>query len=255
MALIGRGELEFGHSTTVDWVAATEGKKPFSAPIKLNQMFAYAAWHEPPIVHADSKIHTLADLAGRRYSPSQPGSGAALLHHALMRAAGVFDKIRWTYGTWAEIYDAFVARRIDGVVGIITNGGLDGRIMKAEAAVKLRALEVPLDVVNKARKENAGILDEMIGPDVWPSLAKPIRMPLIGGVVASSPSVTPEAGYKITKAIFDNAKEVRQMAKPLSKIDIEFAVRNLMPAFPVNAGAAQYFKEKGVWRNELKIAG
>jgi TRAP transporter TAXI family solute receptor len=255
MALIGGGELEFGHSTTVDWVAATEGQKPFEGPIELHQMFAYAAWHEPPIVHADSDIRTVADLAGKRYSPSQPGSGAALLHHELMRAAGIYDSIDWAYGTWAEVYDAFKARRIHGVVGVITNGQLDGRILEAEAAVEVRALEVPEEVILAARQVNAGILDGMIGPDVWPTLEKPIRMPLIGGVVAASPNVTPEAGYAITSAIFDNAEEVRQMAQPLSAIDTEFAVRNMMTAFPVNAGAAQYFQEQGVWRDDLMIAG
>lgn len=254
MALIGAGELEFGHSTTVDWTAATSGQKPFNEPIELHQMFAYAGWHEPPIVHADSDIMTIADLAGKRYSPSQPGSGAALLHHTLMRAAGIYDSIDWTYGTWTEVYDAFKARRIHGVVGVITNGLPSGRIVEAEAAVEVRALEVPEDVIEAAREENAGILDGMIGPDVWPTLEKPIRMPLIGGVLASSPSVSAENGYAITKAIFDNAAEVREMAKPLSAIELEFAVRNLLVGFPVNAGAAQYFQEEGVWRDELTIA-
>lgn len=255
MALIGQGELEFGHSTTVDWTAASEGLPPYPGPIELHQMFGYAAWHEPPIVHADSDIRAIADLAGRRLSPSQPGSGTGILYHALMRAAGIYDEIDWSYGTWSEVYDAFKARRIHSVVGVITNGQLDGRIMEAEAAVEVRALEFPQEIIRAAQKENAGILEGTIGPEVWPTLGKPTLMPLITGVVAASPSVSPEAAYKITKAIFDNAAEVRQMAKPLSAIDTEFAVRNMMTAYPVNAGAAQYFKEAGVWRDDLKVAG
>lgn len=254
MALIGQGELEFGHSTTVDWTAASEGLAPYSGPIELHQMFGYAAWHEPPLVHADSDIRTVMDLAGRRLSPSQPGSGSAILYHALMRAAGIFDEIGWTYGTWSEVYDAFKARRIDSVVGVIANGQLDGRILEAEAAVALRALEFPAEIIAKARELNAGVLEGKLGPDAWPTLEKPILMPLITGVVAANPTVSAEAGYTITKAIFDNAEEVRQMAKPLSAIDVEFAVRNMMTAYPVNAGAAQYFKEAGVWRDDLKIA-
>jgi hypothetical protein len=255
MALIGRGKLEFGHSTTVDWVAATEGQAPFDGPIELHQMFAYAGWHEPPLVRADSDIMTIEDLAGRRYSPSQPGSGAALLHHELMRAAGLYDQINWSYGTWTEAYDAFVAGQIDAVVGVITNGAPSSNIQQAEAATPLRALAMPEAVLAKAREVNSGILDEMVGPDILPFLEEPIRMPLIGGVAAASPSVTPEAGYDVTKAIFDNAEEVRGMGGPLSGIRLDFAVKNLMASFPVNAGAAQYFQEQGVWRDDLIVAG
>jgi hypothetical protein len=34
-------------------------------------------------------------------------------------------------------------------------------------------------------------------------------------------------------------------------VRIDQATRFLLPGFPVNAGAARYYKEKGVWRNDL----
>ena len=63
-----------------------------------------------------------------------------------------------------------------------------------------------------------------------------------------------EDGYEIVKSVLDNVDEVKSFGKPLAGIGLEAAVNNLLAAYPVNAGAAQYYKEKGVWREELKIA-
>jgi TRAP transporter TAXI family solute receptor len=205
------------------------------------------------MVHADSDIMTINDLVGKRLSPSKPGSGTGLVYHDIMRKAGLFEKIDWSYGSWNEVYDAFKARNIHAVAGVITNGKPSGRIVQAEAAVDVRALEIPEDVMKAVQADNPGILDEVVGPDVWPTLTKPVRMPMLVGVVAAHPSITAEEGYNVTKAVLDHAEDVRKMGKPLEKIGVEFAVNRLMEAFPVNAGAAQYFKEKGVWREELKI--
>ncbi|PJE36958.1 hypothetical protein CVM52_09210, partial [Pseudooceanicola lipolyticus] len=73
-------------------------------------------------------------------------------------------------------------------------------------------------------------------------------------ILGSDDRVTPEIGYEVTKTILDNAEEVRSFGVPLAGVNPEDAVLNLLPSFPVNAGAAQYFKEQGTWREELIIA-
>lgn len=254
MALIGAGRLEFGHSATTDWPVATKGLKPFRSPIAVHQLFGYATWYEPPLVQADSDIRTIEDLVGKRFSPSKAGSGTALLFHTIMRANGLFEKIDWTYGSWSEIYSAFKARQIDSVVGVLNNGKPSPGVVQVEAAVKVRALEFPEEMLEKAQRENPGIIIAQLDKDDWPTLEKPTLMPAIGGVVAAHPSVTKEEGYKVTKAILEHTETLHKIGEPLRGVSLESAVGTLMPDFPVNAGAAQYFKEKGVWREDLKIA-
>jgi TRAP transporter TAXI family solute receptor len=254
MALIGAGRLEFGHSATTDWPVATKGLKPFRAPIKVNQLFGYATWYEPPIVHADSDIQTIDDLVGKRFSPSKAGSGTALLYHTIMKANGLFDRIDWTYGSWNEIYSAFKARQIHGVAGVLANGKPSPGVVQVEAAVEVRALEFPEEMLEKAQKLNPGIIITRLGTDDWPTLTKPTLMPAIGGVVATHPGVTAEEGYEVTKAILENTETLHKVGEPLHGVGLESAVGTLMLDFPVNAGAAKYFKEKGVWREELTVA-
>ena len=74
-----------------------------------------------------------------------------------------------------------------------------------------------------------------------------------GGVLATRPDVPDDVAYAVTKAIYDNAEFVRQRGGvQLKDIEPKFATEFLMPAYPVHPGAAKYFKEKGVWRPELK---
>jgi len=254
LALIASGDIEFGHTTSVEMVIAQAGQRPYRRPIDFQQMFAYATWHMPPLVRGDGPVRTLADLPGRRYAPSTHGSGAAILHHALMRAAGIDDRLRWTYGSWTDAYDAFKTGRLDVVVGVLTNGRLSTNIMEAQAVTAVRPLEIPADVLGRARQENGGIFAAAIDPAAWPGLEGPVLAPLTVGILAVSPRVTAEQGYEVTRAIFDHADEVRRLGLLLDKVEPEFAVRNMMAQFPVHAGAARYFRERGLWDARLRAA-
>lgn len=254
MFLIGRGELEFAHSTSVDWITALAGRKPYKRPVVANQLFAYAVWHQPLLVHADSDIRELTDLAGATFSPSQPGSGTAAMYNVLMASAQLQDRVRWRYGSWSEIYTAFRAKQIDCVVGVLTNGRLSSGIQQLQASFGLRALGIPGSIIADARSSNPGIFAGELTSLDWNVVNRPTPVPVMTGIVASGPTVSAEIGYTVTKAILDRAAEVRKLGAPLSGLTLEAAVSNLVDSAPVNAGAARYFQEQGVWRSELTIA-
>lgn len=254
MFLIGRGDLEFAHSTSVDWAAALAGERPYKQPVRANQLFAYAVWQQVPIVHADSDLQRLSDLAGRRFSPSMPGSGTAAMYNLLTDAAGLHDRIKWRYGSWSEVYTAFRARQIDSVVGVLSSGTPSGGILQLEAGLDLRVLEIPGEVLAQARGRNPGILEDSLDSDDWPVVSGIVRVPMMTGIVATSLSVSAEVGYEVTRTILGRIAEVRQIGGPLRQFDEEMAVRHLIPTAPVNAGAAAYFKETGVWRDDLTVA-
>ena len=253
-ALMGSGDLDIAHTTSIDWVAAARGDKPFSGPIEANQLLSYVKWVVPPLVHADSDIKTIADLKGKKYSASKPGSGAASLSRILLKHANVIDDIDWVYGGWKEVYNNFQVGQIDCIFGIFTNGSPIGLVTQVGTAVPLRALEYPQEIIDASAAENPGILTGELTPDDWPMLDAPVRAPIFTGVLGSATSVSAEDGYTITKSVLDNLEEVKSFGKPLAGLGVESAVNNLLAAYPVNAGAAQYFKEQGVWRDELKIA-
>lgn len=254
MYLIGSEELEFAHSTSVDWIRALAGRSPYKRPVRANQLFAYAVWQQPLLVRANSNIKEMMDLADATFSPSLPGSGTAAMYNVLMRAADLYDRVRWRFGSWSEIYSAFRADQIDCVVGVLTNGRLSSGIRQLQSSLDIRVVGIPTSVMEDARTDNPGIILGQLDSRDWPVIDKPTPVPVMTGIVASSPAITPEIGYTVTKTILDRAAEVRKIGAPLSSLSLESAIGNLVETAPVNAGAARYFQEQGVWRDDLTIA-
>lgn len=254
LQLIGEGMIDMGQSASTDWTAAVNGEGQFSRPVEMNQMFAYTLWATIPIVRADSEIQSARDLAGYRVSPSTSGGSTRRTWEMMTEFLGVKDDISWTYGSWRETYDAFISGAIDCCPGLLAGGNPSPLMQELQATMDVRGLGWPDDAIAHASEVNPGIMPYDVMPDRWSGVSEPTSSTASVGLLASHPRVTAEQGYEITRAVFDNADEVRSISTELENIDIEFAVQYLMESMPVNAGSAQYFKEQGVWRDELIIA-
>lgn len=257
MALLGEKIIDFGQTTTTDWYPAINGKGRYQGkPVDAVQMFSYTIWQCTPMVRADSDIKSIADLKGKRIMPATAGGATTGLWHTLFEAAGIKDDVKWTYGSWKESYDALASNAVDCIPSLLTAGNPSGILQRLETSHKLRVLPITPDLVAKASKMNPGVMSATITPETWKSLPGPTLMVSFGGVLATRPDVPEDVAYAVTKAVFDNADFVRQRGGVrLKDIRLDFATKYLMDAYPVHAGAAKYFKEKGVWRDELKIAG
>ncbi|WP_026988490.1 TAXI family TRAP transporter solute-binding subunit [Fodinicurvata fenggangensis] len=254
MALIGEGAIHLGQTTSSDWPAAIKGEEPYNKPIKCHQMFAYTMWNMPPLVRADSNIESFADLQGKRIMPSNPTSSAGAMWKVVFKAAGMDEDVDWNYGSWRETYNALKTGKVDAIPALVTNGRPSPILTELLVSQKVRAIEVPKDIMDKARTLNPGVLSESVSSAAWDGDGQTIKSPTISGVVGAHPDLDPEICYKVTKAIFENEAEIRKIGVQLQDIKLQFAVDYLLTEYPVNPGAAQYFKEKGVWRDELKVA-
>lgn len=254
MALLGENVLDFGQSTTTDWYPAINGKGRYEGkPVKAVQMFSYTVWQCSPMVRADSGINSIEDLAGKRVMPATAGGATTGLWQTLFEAAGMKDKVKWTYGSWKETYDALASGAVDCIPSLLTAGNPSGILQRLETTHKLKVLPVSPELIAKAAALNPGVKSATINPDTWKSLTDPTLMVSFGGVLATRPDIPDDIAYAVTKAVYDNAEFVRKRGGvKLKDITPEFATEFLMPAYPVHAGAAKYFKEKGVWREDLK---
>jgi uncharacterized protein len=255
MALIGQGALDLGQTTSTDWQAALKGESPYKQPVKAHQMFSYALWTLSPIVLASSPIQSFEDLAGKRLAPGPAGGSTAIAYRTLLEQAGLKDKVRLQFGSWRECFEAVKNGSVDSTVSIAYSGKPASVVNELESAHKIRVIEVPRAPIEKSSQVNPGILLGETNPALWKATGeKPLTAPAFSGVLAAHPRVTAEMGYDIAKAVYEHADEIRRIAAELQEIRLDFATKYLLKGVPVNAGAARYFKEKGVWRDELTIA-
>jgi TRAP-type uncharacterized transport system substrate-binding protein len=115
-------------------------------------------------------------------------------------------------------------------------------------------LPITDEIMARAIELNPGIASGIIPGGVVPGVDADIRSASFSGVLASQKDLDPEVQYQVIAAIYDNEADVRQLGVQFEDIGLQFGVDFLLERFPVAQGAARYFKEKGVWRDELSIA-
>ena len=254
MQLFAENVIQLGQTTSTDWQPAFEGAEPYPAPIEVHQMMAYTLFNCTPMVRADSDIETLDDLRGRRCMPSPAGSSTSTMWSTLFEAAGIEEDVEWTYGSWRETYDALRAGSVDCIPSLLTNGRPAPILSELTSTVPVRMLPVPEEVMTKAVSLNPGIATGTVPSGVVPGVEEDARAASFSGVLAAQKDLSPDVAYQVMKAIFDNVGDVQDLGVQFKDIELQFAVDYLLEEFPVNRGAARYFKEKGVWRDELTIA-
>jgi len=256
MALLGEGILDFGQSTSTDWQPAIDGTGRYEgSPVKAYQMFSYTAWNLSPMVRADSGINSVQDLIGKKVMPASAGGATTGMWHTMFKAAGIFDKVDWNYGSWNETYGAIKTGAADCIPILLTNGRPSARVRELEAAgIGMKVLDIPEDLLAKAQEMNPGLLSMVVEPGNVKWLDKPTRLASIGGILAVHPRVDEETAYQVTKAVLDNVQYVTSKGSELQDVSLDFATKYLIPKYPVHPGAARYLKEKGVWRDDLTVA-
>ena len=253
MALLGSKEIDLGQTTSWSWTPAKMGETPFKIKIEPIQMCSYALWSLHPMVLASSDVKTLDDLKGRRISPGPAGGVTTHVWRLLFEKAGLADKVDWSYAGWRESYDALRSGAIDCTGTVLVGGKPGGALAELASSHKLRLIDVDPDLIKEVTDANPGAMTYTITPEMWDAVSKPIDLISVAGILGSVPEIDNDTGYTIIKNIYEHAAEIRKISPVLRLITLDFATKFLMPAFPVNGGAAKYFKEKGVWRNELPI--
>jgi uncharacterized protein len=251
MALIGRKEIDLGQTSSLEWPIAYAGGAPFKQKIEPVQILSYAIWSLHPIARADSGIKTIHDLVGKRISPGPAGGNTALLWRLIFQKAGLYDKVRWNFASWRETYDGMKAGALDCIGSILVDGRPSSILTELESTVKVRPVVIEPDLIKEVQKDHPGTILHTITPDRWKTLEGPFPTAAASGILGTRAEIGNDTGYTIVKTIYDNAEDIRKISKDLAMVSIDQATRFLLPGFPVNGGAARYYKEKGVWRNDL----
>jgi len=251
MQLFKEGIIQFGQTTSTDWLPAFEGREPYPEPIEVHQMFAYTLFNCTPMVRADSDIQSIEDLVGRRVMPSPAGSSTAVLFEVLFEAAGILDRIDWTYGSWRETYDALRAGNVDCIPSLLTNGRPAPIMTELMALQQVRILPVSDELLARAGQINGGARPGIIPAAAIAGASADMSAASFSGVLAAAPEVSEEVAYTLMTAIFDNLSEVHALGVQFADIAADFGAANLVGGYPIHKGAARFFKERGLWQDGM----
>ena len=245
---IREGELQFGVAQS-DWqYHSFNGTSKFEADGAFEGLRAVFSIHPEPftvVARADSGITNFDDLKGKRVNIGNPGSGQRGTMETLMEAKG-WSKDDFALATEMKVAEQSAAlcdNQIDAMV--VTVGHPSGTIQEATTACDSVVVSVTGPEVDSLISDNSYYRTATIPGGMYRGTDADVSTFGVGATFVTSSDVSEEAVYTVVSAVFDNIEDFRKLHPAFANLDPkEMASAGL--SAPLHAGAAKYYKEKGL---------
>ena len=246
---IDAGNYQLGTVQSDVMAYAWEGTRAFEKEGKMDSFRVVAGLYAEAVqlITMDKNIKSVADLKGKSVSIGAPGSGVYFNAIDVLEAAGLSEKdIKAQYQSFADSTDALKDGKIDAA--FIVAGPPTPAI--TELCTTNDAYLVPIDgdVSKNLMKECPFYTEYTIPAGTYEGQEADVTTVTVKATLIVSASATEDDVYKLTAAIFDNIKDITAENGKGAELSIENATSGM--TVPFHAGAAKYFKEKGV---EVKV--
>ncbi len=244
---ISEGELDMGVVQSDVQYNAYSGVVQFADTGAVEKLRAVFSLHPEPftvVVRPGSGITGFEDLKGKRVNVGNPGSGQRATVEILM------DRYGWTMGDFAlaselpsrEQAAALCDNRVDAI--LFTVGHPTGSIAEPVATCDAELINVTGDIVDQLVEEHSYYFHATIPAGMYNN-AEDIQTFGVGATVVSSTDTSPEVVYQVTKAVFENFDEFKNLHPAFAVLEKENMVSMGLSA-PLHEGAERYFKEAGL---------
>ncbi len=237
LAILQNDVMDYAYHGTNTW----EGK-----PVVTNMSTLCSLYPEvcQLIVAADSGISSVADLAGKRISVGDVGSGVETNAMQIMAAYGLsFDDIKMENLSFAESAEAVKDRTIDGFFA--TSGVPNTAVLDLQTSRDVKLISLDQDKIDSLIAEYPFYAQIDITNADYSFLGadEKIATVAVQATLICPPDMDTELAYDIVKAIFDNAEAITNAHAKGAYLSPDYAVQGVSIDF--HPGARQYFEEAG----------
>lgn len=198
------------------------------------------------IATKDSGIKTVADLAGKRVSVGDAGSGVEFNAKQILAAYGIdmdkdIQKQNLGFGPSA---DALKDGKIDAffcVAGIPTTA-----ITDLAMSNEITVVAVEDEKFNELSKQYGFYTQQIVPKDTYNGMTEDVKTVAVMATYIVDKDLPEDVVYNITKSIFENKDAIAAAHVKGTELNVETAVEGIPAEVPLHAGAAKYYKEIGV---------
>jgi TRAP transporter TAXI family solute receptor len=195
------------------------------------------------VVHEESSIQSLNDLAGKKVSVGAPGSGTETMSQQVLEALGLtYDKFNVFRLSFTENTEGLRDRVIDA--GIWSVGPPTASIMDLATTHDIRILNFTEEELAAVQSKYPYYLTMTLEGGTYQGVEEDLTAPSVWNSVVVGKNMPEEQAYEIVKALFEHRDELEQVyvgaswTTPENTIDYAIA--------PLHPGAIRYFKEIGL---------
>ena len=242
---IDAGDYQLGTVQSDVLAYAWEGTRSFESEGAINSFRVVAGLYAEAVqlITMDPEIKSVADLAGKSVSIGAPGSGVYFNAVDVLAAAGLTENdINAQYQSFADSTDALKDGKIDAA--FIVAGPPTPAI--TELCTTNDAYLVPIDgeIADKLMQDCPFYTTYKIPAGTYAKQEADVTTVTVKATLIVNADASEDDVYKLTAAIFDNIEAITKENGKGAELSIENATSGMEA--PFHAGAAKYFKEKGV---------
>lgn len=238
----GSGELAFTLGDTL--AQAWSGDLDAGFRVKLDALRAVAAIYPNYVQIVASKssgIRTLADLKGKRVSVGAPKSGTEINARRILIAAGIRyeDLGKVEYQPFNESVQLIKRHQLDAT---LQSAGLGvASIRELANSVEIVVVEIPPAIVEKMGPPyQSGV----IPAGTYRGQSEPVNSVRVQNFLVTRADLSEELVYRMTRALFERVPTLVAAHSAARDIKLEHATIGL--PVPLHAGAARFYKDKGL---------
>lgn len=242
------GDIEFGIVQSDRQAQALAGTKEWETLGPQANLRAICSLYPESVnlvAAVDAGITNLADLAGKRVNIGNPGSGNLGNAIDALSAAG----LDYENDLISEQIKASEAAKLlqDGRIDayFYTVGHPNGSFK--EVSVGRRKVRfIPITQTEDLLANNPYYARSMIPVKYYPNVANETDVPTFGvkATLCTSSEVPEETVYTLTKALFENLDQFKQLHPALEQLDAKSMLEGL--SAPLHPGAERYYREAGL---------
>jgi TRAP transporter TAXI family solute receptor len=241
---VGDYQLGTVQSDVMDY--AWNGTRSFEKDGKVESFRTVAGLYAEAVqlITVNPEINSVADLKGKKVSIGAPGSGVYFNAIDVLSAAGIAETdIKPQYQNFDESADALKDGKIDAA--FIVAGAPTPAITEL-SMTNTNTRIVPIDgaFAEKLMKDNTFYSVYKIPANTYSNQPEEISTVTVKATLIVSADANVEEVYNLTAALFDNIEAISKEHAKGAELSLQNATEGL--TVPFHAGAAKYFKEKGI---------
>ena len=240
------GNYQLGTVQSDVMAYAWEGSRSFEKEGKIESFRVIGGLYAEAVqlVTMNPEIKSVADLRGKKVSIGAAGSGVYFNAVDILAAAGMTEKdIVPQYQSFADSADALKDGKIDAA--FIVAGAPTPAIQELCTSASAYLVPIDGDIAKKLMEGDSSFYTEYkIPANTYKGQTSDVITVTVKATLIVSASAKEDDVYNITKAIFDNVDAITASHAKGAELSLENATSGM--AAPFHAGAAKYFKEKGI---------
>jgi TRAP transporter TAXI family solute receptor len=260
---VNRGEVALGVANGPELIWAFNGENQFKEPLKNLRLIVRGNYISASgiVVREDSGIKTVADLKGKRLTSDYPGSliGKAIIEATLVSNGLTWDDVNQVpTPTIVAGINALQDDRVDGAFALVPSSPV---IMEAHNAVGLHGLNFvdgvkPSEINNLSQDILDGIQKRV--PSARMTTVKPkgyiaeevvaIEYP---SMMVGSTHLSDEPVYEMLETLWAKYEELHPVHAWFKSWSPELMF-DPNPEIPYHPAAVKFFKDKGLWSDEVE---